>query len=71
MDDNESYEYEKGAYSEIVFTYSEINKTLNIKKGVDNYKKFEATAMPLVVELVGNENTQDILFNGVDIEVKF
>lgn len=71
LDDNESYDYENGAFSEIEFLYSEATKTLKIKKGEGDFIDFKSTAMPFVVEVVGNEKTQDILFNGSEIEVNF
>jgi len=71
FDDSESYEYEKGTYSEIELSYSEESKTLKVIKGTGNYLNFQSTPMTFVVEMVGNEKTQDILFNGTDLDVKF
>ncbi|CAH8281480.1 alpha-D-xyloside xylohydrolase [Mariniflexile fucanivorans] len=71
VDDNESYNYEKGTYSEVIFTYSEKNKTLKIKKGIDNYMNFKDVNMYFYVSLVGNEKVEEIFFDGEDVKVNF
>ena len=71
LDDNESYDYENEMYSEIVFSYSEVNKTLKVRKGEDGFIDFKASEMPFVIEVIGNKKTRDILFNGDEIEVNF
>ncbi|MDW5290295.1 TIM-barrel domain-containing protein [Formosa sp. PL04] len=69
MDDNASYDYENGTYSEVKFSYSEANKTLDIVKGDGAYLDFSKTPIDLVVEMVGGKN-QNVTFNGSDVVVK-
>lgn len=64
LDDNESYDYEKGEYSELILSYQEANQTLSIKEGEGDYIDFAQTPMDLVVEVVGKDATKDIIFNG-------
>ncbi|MCL5129587.1 TIM-barrel domain-containing protein [Algibacter sp. L4_22] len=71
FDDNESYNYEKETYSEIVFTYSEENKTIKVKKGIDNYINFEDLPQHFILQIVGNSNTEEVVFEGVETEVDF
>ncbi|WP_163400075.1 glycoside hydrolase family 31 protein [Flavobacterium fluviatile] len=69
LDDNESYEYEKGKYSEIVFTYSEAKKELNIKNGQGNFIDFKQKPMDFVVELVGKGKTEKVVFTGKESKI--
>lgn len=71
VDDNESYNYEKGTYSEVVLTYSEKYKTLNVKKGKDNYMNFKEVPMHFFVTMVGNEKIEEVFFEGDDVYVNF
>ncbi|MBJ2175947.1 DUF5110 domain-containing protein [Aureibaculum sp. A20] len=71
MDDNESYDYEKGEFSEIKFSYSEVNKILKISKGNGDYIKFKESPMNFTVEIINNKKTEQVVFNGTEIEVKF
>ena len=64
FDDNESYDYEKGAYSEIQLHYSEANKTLELKKGTGDYINFKENPLKFVVEVIGNNDTTLIEFSG-------
>jgi len=64
FDDNESYDYEKGAYSEIQLRYSEANKTLELKKGTGDYINFKENSLKFVVEMIGNNDTTLIEFSG-------
>lgn len=70
-DDNESYNYEKDTYSEIVLSYSEASKTLKLKKGVDNYMNFEDLPQRFIVQIAGEKKFEMILFEGVETEVNF
>lgn len=63
LDDNETYDYEKGEYSEVVITYSESDKKLRIKKGAGNFMDFTKKPMKFIVDLV-NSPEQKISFNG-------
>nr|WP_262487504.1 TIM-barrel domain-containing protein [Formosa haliotis] len=69
FDDSETYDYEKGAYSEIHLNYSETEKTLQIKKGQDSYIDFSANPMNFKVELIGGQ-IQTISFNGAETQLK-
>ncbi|MEI6866140.1 TIM-barrel domain-containing protein [Flavicella sp.] len=71
FDDNESYEYEKGDFSELKLTYSEANKELSIVKGNGEYINFEKNPMDFVVEMVGYKIQQKVSFNGSEIKVDF
>jgi len=64
FDDNESYDYEKGAYSEIQLRYSEANKTLELKKGTGDYINFKENPLKFVVEVIGANDTTLIEFSG-------
>ncbi|WP_405607910.1 TIM-barrel domain-containing protein [Polaribacter sp. Asnod1-A03] len=68
FDDNESYDYEKGTFSEIELKYSEEDKTLEVKLGVDSFINFEQNFMNFVVEVVGGK-MQTITFKGKELEV--
>ncbi len=63
-DDNETYDYEKGAYSEIKFHYSEANKTLKIERGNGDYVNFKNNPAKLLIQLVGAEDKLEVIFNG-------
>ncbi|WP_339884905.1 TIM-barrel domain-containing protein [Polaribacter vadi] len=68
FDDSESYEYEKGKYSEIELNYSEVNKALELKAGADNFINFKQNSMDFVVEVIGGK-TQKITFKGNELKV--
>lgn len=71
FDDSESYEYEKGTYSEIKLRYSEANKELSIEKGEGSFINFEVEPMSFDVELIGTEITESIIFEGEELKVNF
>jgi alpha-D-xyloside xylohydrolase len=71
LDDNESYDYEKGEFSELIISYSESTKEVKIKNGEGNFINFEQNPMELIIEMVGNEKGKNVVFNGTDTEVKF
>lgn len=70
FDDNESYDYEKGIFSEVEFSYDESSKELEIEKGDGDYINFGATPMNFVVELIGSGKTYDVTFAGKDVTLK-
>ncbi|PIB29508.1 hypothetical protein BFP77_05865 [Maribacter sp. 4U21] len=70
LDDGESYRYEKGIYSEVLFSYYENNKQLSISTKVDEYVDFKKNPMNLKVEIIGGDNIEEVVFNGDKIEVK-
>ena len=70
MDDNESYDYENGEFSEIVFSYTEANKALTIKNGKGNFINFNEEPMDLIIESVGADKKESVTFKGTEISVK-
>lgn len=70
MDDNETNGYLNGDYSEIVISYSEENQTVEVKKGKGNYMDFETKPLNVVIELVGTDKQQTIVFNGTTNSIK-
>ena len=69
MDDNETYDYEKAIYSEVIFTYSDASKKLSIKKGVGTYVDFDKTPMNLVIEMIGTGKEEAVKFTGAELKV--
>lgn len=69
MDDNETYDYENGEYSEVVFIYSESSKTLSISKGEGNFIDFVKEPMDLVIELIEGKE-EKVSFDGSEQSVK-
>ncbi len=51
FDDNESYEYEQGIYSELNLTYFESSKSLSIETGYDKYTHFDKNPLELIITL--------------------
>ncbi|MDE5419063.1 DUF5110 domain-containing protein [Labilibaculum sp. DW002] len=70
LDDNETYAYEEGAYSELVITYSESKKEIQIKSHADAYIHFDENPIDLIIEIVGATNREKVIFKGVDLKVK-
>jgi alpha-D-xyloside xylohydrolase len=71
LDDNESYDYENGEYSEIVFSYSEATKEVKITKGKGSYIDFAKEPMNFNVELIGADKKDAVVFKGTELLVKF
>jgi alpha-D-xyloside xylohydrolase len=69
LDDNESYDYEKGEYTEIIITYSETNKEVTLKKGKETFINFEQNPMGFIIEIVGSDNKEKVNFKGEEILV--
>ncbi|MFI3301640.1 MAG: TIM-barrel domain-containing protein [Rikenellaceae bacterium] len=70
FDDNNSYDYEKGVYSEVEFSYNEQAKTLEIKCGEDKFVNFKKSPMTFTVMVIGTEKSQTVTFAGKAIKVK-
>jgi alpha-D-xyloside xylohydrolase len=70
LDDNETYDYEKGEYSEIVFSYSEASKELDIKNGEGSFINFEQNPMNMVIEIIGEGKEEIVNFKGTKLSVK-
>jgi hypothetical protein len=48
--------------------YSEVNKTLELKVGADNFIHFEQNSMDFVIEVIGGKS-QKITFKGKGVKV--
>ncbi len=71
IDDYTSYDYEKGEYSQIEFSYSDSKRELTIAKGEGEYIDFASSPMTFVVEMVGSEDsTQKVKFDGKTLNIK-
>ena len=70
LDDNESLNYQKGEYSEIVLVYSEKNKEFSIKNGNGHYIDFKKTPMTFIVEKIGSEEKKEVTYSGNKIQFK-
>ncbi|MRX65300.1 glycoside hydrolase family 31 protein [Maribacter luteus] len=68
FDDSESYDYEKGEYSELKLHYSEADKTLEIANGKDDFIHFKDNPTDLVIEVIGGK-TESVLYNGTDMSI--
>lgn len=69
MDDNESYDYEQGEYSEVIFSYSESAKKLTIKKGNGDYIDFANTPLSFNVVTIGNNAESLTTFKGKELVI--
>ncbi|MEP3837796.1 MAG: TIM-barrel domain-containing protein [Algibacter sp.] len=71
LDDGESYNYEQGTYSEIIFSYSEENKTLTVKKGDGEYYDFEGAPLEFTFQMVGEKSGDRQFFLGKELTIQF
>lgn len=69
QDDNESYDYENGEFSELIITYSESSKEVTIGNGEGSYINFEQKPMDFIVEVIGSCE-QKIIYKGEELLVK-
>ncbi|WP_165730782.1 TIM-barrel domain-containing protein [Polaribacter sp. 20A6] len=70
LDDGASYNYEKGTYSEIVFTYSETDKTITVKKGAGDYYDFDMTPLGFAFQMIGSKKRERVLFIGEEVIIE-
>ncbi|MDR0962182.1 MAG: glycoside hydrolase family 31 protein [Mediterranea sp.] len=68
-DEFDNYNYEKGEYSEIPFTWDEAHRTLTIGERNGSYKGMLGSRT-FVVKLAGSDATQEISYNGTTAEIK-
>lgn len=68
FDDNESYDYEKGDYSELKLHYSEADKTLEITNDKDDFIHFKDNPMDLVIEVIGG-SSKKVIYKGTDMSI--
>lgn len=69
FDDNESYDYEEGIYSELRISYNEKINEVVIAKAKGDYKDFKQRPMKLVVDLVGAGESKEVLYEGESIKL--
>ncbi|MFR9621107.1 MAG: TIM-barrel domain-containing protein [Rikenellaceae bacterium] len=70
FDDNISYDYEEGVYSEVKFAYNHKSGTLEIAAGQDKYVDFANNPMSFVVDVMGSDKSYDVTFVGKKLKVK-
>ncbi|MEO9512633.1 MAG: TIM-barrel domain-containing protein [Flavobacteriaceae bacterium] len=70
LDDNESYAYEQGVYTEIIINYTESNQEISIKNGSGTYIDFNQNPMHFIIEKVGMEKEEKVIFNGNKVQVQ-
>ncbi len=70
LDDYESFDYEKGMYSEVIFTYSDMKNEVTIKKGVDKFFDFNQNPKEMIIEVVGTNKTKNVVFKGKELRLK-
>ncbi|MFI3305178.1 MAG: DUF5110 domain-containing protein [Rikenellaceae bacterium] len=68
LDDEKSYKYESGIYSELRFSYTESTKTLTIESEKDSYTDFKQNPIKLIIAEGGKE--QEIIFNSKKTTIK-
>lgn len=69
FDDNTSYDYEQGAFSQVELSYKDKKGELTITKGEGDYIDFAATPMTFIVEMVGGDS-QEVTFSGDKLKIK-
>ncbi len=70
-DDNNSYDYENGIYSEVQLSYNEKKQTLSINKSGDGeFIDFKRSPMEFVVDVMGSDKSQKVTFKGKSLVVK-
>ncbi len=70
LDDNESYDYENGEFSEIKIIYSEVTQEVTLTKLSGDFINYEKEPMHFSVELIGKDEIQNIRFKGSEITIK-
>ncbi|MFI3248528.1 MAG: glycoside hydrolase family 31 protein [Rikenellaceae bacterium] len=69
-DDDSSYDYENGVYSEIVVSYSESEKSVTLESSHDEFVSFAKSPKSFVVELVCSDSLLPVSFDGGKITVR-
>lgn len=70
LDDNTSYDYTEGTYSEIVFLYSEKEKKITLKKGNGDYYDFKENPMKFIFKIVNTKNKVSQSFFGEELNIQ-
>jgi alpha-D-xyloside xylohydrolase len=71
LDDAESYDYEKGEYTELIITYSESKKEVRMKNGKGTYIDFKKNPMDFIIEMIGTDKEEKLSYQGSEQKVKF
>ncbi len=69
MDDNTSYDYEKGLYTELDMTYCAKSGLFTMSQGEGEYIDFAKKPMRFIVEVAGQSEKHSILFKGEKINL--
>jgi len=70
LDDNSSYDYENGEYTEVELAYSEANKSLTIQSVKDAFVNLDKNPIDLNIELIGGGSIKELSFNGSKLDVQ-
>ncbi|MFR9582427.1 MAG: TIM-barrel domain-containing protein [Rikenellaceae bacterium] len=70
LDDNSSYDYEKGVFSQVEFSYNNAKGALKIELGEGKYIDFSKSPMKFVVDVMESGKSYDVTFAGADVELK-
>lgn len=70
FDDNRTYNYEKGEYSEILIFYSEADKTITLERGNGDYIDFARAPEDFVIQVVGKDVNIKVKFDGNPVETQ-
>ena len=68
LDDNESYNYENGVYSELIINYSDAKREITIKEN-GNYIDFKKNPMDIMIYIIDNDNYASVIFKGGKLKV--
>ncbi len=69
LDDNTSYDYEKGVFSQVEFSYDNAKGLLEIELGEGKYIDFGRSPMKFVVDVMETGKSYDVTFAGADVEL--
>jgi alpha-D-xyloside xylohydrolase len=70
LDDNESYDYENGEFSEIKITYLEETKEVTLTKLNGEFINFEKNPMSFNIQIIDNDKVKNVVFKGTEVKVK-
>lgn len=70
-DDNESYVDKRGEYSEVIITFSELEKVIKIKGEIKIYIKYNDESLCFIIEAIGSKTKAKVIFSGKKVSVKF
>ncbi len=70
LDDDKSYNYEEGIYSELSFRYDDSAKSLTIESKKDDYTDFRKNPISLTIDSVESGKQQSVIFSSKRLIVK-